>query len=89
MIVKFPVATFEAAENRMGVLEPAATLNGLDGLATTFAGKPARVIWTLPVKPLSGLTETPTAELMAPCWTFTEFTENAREKSGWGGGGGD
>jgi hypothetical protein len=32
-----------AAENRIGVLEPAAMLNGLEGLETAPVGKPLRV----------------------------------------------
>ena len=66
-IVEFPVEALAAAEKRIGALAPAAMLKGVGGLATTPAGKPARVIWTEPVKPLSGLTERLTAELVVPC----------------------
>ena len=87
-IAEFPVAVFGAAEKRTGVLEPAAMLKGLTGLEITPAGKPVRVTWIVPVKPLSGLTDNITAGLVAPCWRFREFVENPMEKSGWGGGGG-
>jgi hypothetical protein len=43
MSVEFPVAVLMAAENRIGVPEPAAMLKGLEGLETTPAGKPLRV----------------------------------------------
>ena len=82
IIVEFPVEALDAAENRMGVLEPVTILNGLGGLETTPAGRPVRVTWTVPVKPLSGLTDKLTAGLVAPCWTLTEFEENPREKLG-------
>jgi len=87
-MVEFPVEAFAAAEKRTGMLEPAAMLKGLAGLATTPEGKPERVTWTEPVKPLSGLTDNLTAWLVAPCNTLTEFWEKPIEKSGCGGGGG-
>src|ERR1700675_1693548 len=86
MIVEFPVDALVAAEKSTGVLEPAATLKGFGGFERTPAGRPVRETWTVPVKPLSGLTDSFTAWLVAPCWTLTEFAENAMEKSGWGGG---
>src|SRR5580700_10137035 len=88
MSVEVPIEALAAAENRIGVFEPAATLNGLEGFETTPAGKPVKVTWTEPVKPLSGLTDRLTEELVAPCWTLREFCEKPMEKSGWGGGGG-
>lgn len=87
-IVEFPVEAFMAAENKTGVLDPAETVKGLTGFEMTPAGKPVRVTWTEPVKPLSGFTDNIIAGLVAPCWRLTEFEEKAREKSGWGGGGG-
>jgi hypothetical protein len=88
MSVEVPGEALAAAEKRMGVLEPAATLNGLAGLETTPTGKPVNVTWTEPVKPLSGSTERLIGELVAPCSRLTEFWENPMEKSGCGGGGG-
>lgn len=88
IIVEFPVEAFAAAEKRRSALDPAATLKGLGGLETTSAGRPVSVTWTVPVKPLSGLMNSLTAGLVAPCWTLTEFWEKAIEKSGSGGGGG-
>jgi hypothetical protein len=88
IIVEFPVGAFGAAEKRTGALEPAATLNGLSGFEVTPTGNPETVTCTEPAKPLSGLTESITAELVDPWWRLTEFEENAREKSGCGGGGG-
>jgi hypothetical protein len=87
-IAAFPVEALASAEKRTDVLDPAATLKGLDGLETTPAGKPARVTWTVPLKPLVGLTERLTAGLVAPCWTLMEFEAKPMEKSGCGGGGG-
>lgn len=66
-IAEFPVAVFGAADKSTGMLEPAATLNGLKGFEMTPAGKPLRVTWTEPVKPLSGFTDNVIAELVAPC----------------------
>jgi hypothetical protein len=88
VIVKFPVLVLGAAEKRTGALEPAAILKGLAGLEMTPDGKPVQVTWTVPVKPLSGSTDKLTAGAVAPCWTATEFAENAIEKSGEAGGGG-
>lgn len=88
IIVEFPVGAFGAAEKRTGALEPVATLKGLGGFEMTPAGNPESVTCTEPVKPLSGLTESITAELVDPCWRLTEFIENPMEKSGCGGGGG-
>lgn len=88
IVVKVPVAAVAAAENNTEVLAPALTLNGLRGLEMTPAGKSVRVIWTVPLKPLSELTDKMTGELVAPCSTFIELLENPIEKSGEGGGGG-
>lgn len=87
-IAEFPVEVFGAAEKRTGVLELPATVKGLAGFEMTPAGIPVSVTWTEPVKPLSGLTDNFTAELVAPCWRFKEFVENPMEKSGCAGGGG-
>jgi hypothetical protein len=65
--VEVPAEALEAAEKKIGVFEPAAALNGLAGLETTPAGKPVKVTWTEPVKPLSGSTERLIGELVAPC----------------------
>jgi hypothetical protein len=88
IIVEFPVNAFVAAGKRTGVLEPTATLKGLTGFEMTSAGKPVRVTWTEPVKPLSEVTDRLTAGLVEPCWRLMEFTEKPIEKSGCGGGGG-
>jgi hypothetical protein len=88
MLIKVPGVAVAATENSTEVLAPALTLNGLTGLEMTPAGKPVRVIWTVPLKPLSGLTDKVTGELVAPCATFIELLENPIEKSGEGGGGG-
>lgn len=66
-IAEFPVPVLVAAEKRTGVFELAATLKGLRGFEMTPAGKPVSVTWTDPVKPLSGLTDKITPELVAPC----------------------
>jgi hypothetical protein len=87
-IVEFPIEVFVAAENRTAALEPAETVKGLTGFEMTPAGKPVRVTWTEPVKPLSGLIDNVIAGLVAPCWRLTEFKEKTTEKSGCGGGGG-
>jgi hypothetical protein len=88
IIVEFPVEAFVAAENRTCALEPAETLKGLTGFEMTPVGKPVRVTWTEPLKPLSGFTDNVIAGLVPPCWRLTEPKEKAREKSGCGGGGG-
>ena len=88
IIVEFPVEALIAAEKRIGALDPAAMLNGLTGFEMTPRGKPVRVTWTEPVKPLSEVTDRLTAGLVAPCWRLTEFIEKLMEKSGCGGGGG-
>lgn len=87
-MVKFPVLALGAAEKRTGVLEPAAMLKGLAGLAITPEGKPVNVTWTVPVKLLSGAMDKMAGGLVPACWTATEFAENAIEKSGEGEGGG-
>jgi hypothetical protein len=69
------------------MLIPAATLKGLAGLEVAPAGRLLSVTWTLPVNPLTGITETLIAELVAPCWTEIELEDKPREKSGTGGGG--
>lgn len=73
VIVKLPAPAVAAAEKMTGALDPAATLNGFEGFAATPAGKPESVIWTVPVNPLRGFTETLTAGLVAPCCTLMEF----------------
>ena len=88
IIVEFPVEVFGAAEKRTGALEPVAMPSGVTGFEMTPADNPVRVIWTEPVKPLSGLTDNITAELVEPCLRLTEFVEKPMEKSGCGGGGG-
>src|SRR6266851_5353431 len=85
--VKFPVAAFGAAPKTTEMLEPATTLKGLAGLEMTPVGRPVSVTCTLPVNPLTGFTETLSAELVLPCGTETELEERARVKSGTGGGG--
>jgi hypothetical protein len=71
--VEFPVEAFAAAEKISDVLEPATTLKGLVGFETTPWGRPLRTTWTVPVKPLRGLMDSLTDELVVPCWTLTAF----------------
>jgi len=85
-IVKLPAAALAEAPKMIGALAPAATLKGLDGFEVTPAGSELRVTWTEPEKPLSGFTETFTAELVAPWAMEIEFDERARAKSATGGG---
>jgi hypothetical protein len=60
---------------------------GPAGFEVTPVGRPLSVTWTLPVNPLMGVTETLTAELVAPCCTEMELDDKPKEKSGTGGGG--
>lgn len=73
VMVKLPVPAVEAAEKMTGALDPAATVNGVEGFAATPVGRPESVIWTVPVNPLRGFTEMLTAGLVAPCCTLMEF----------------
>jgi hypothetical protein len=86
--MKLPVATLEEAPKTTEVLAPAATVKGLGGFEVTPAGRELRATWTTPAKPFRELTETLTAELVAPCVMEMELEERLSEKSASGGGGG-
>jgi hypothetical protein len=51
VIVKLPVAAFGAAPKITAVFVPGAMLNGVEGFEVMPLGTPARVTWTVPVKP--------------------------------------
>jgi hypothetical protein len=88
VIVKFPVAAFDAAPKTTAVLVPDAMLNGLEGFETTPVGMPANVTWTAPVNPFWPAMETVMGALVPPCATDSELEESVIAKSGDGGAGG-
>jgi hypothetical protein len=87
VIVNVPVAAFAAAPNTTDVLEPADTLNGLEGFEVTPPGSPPSVTCTVPLNPFRGLTDTLTGELVVPWVTLIVLAEMTMEKSGCGGDG--
>jgi len=69
-------------------LPPAWTAKEEPGDAFTPEGSPCSVISTEPLNPLSGATETVTAEVVFPITAEAETGEADKLKSGIGGGGG-
>jgi hypothetical protein len=88
VIVKSPVVAFGDAPKTTAVGAEDATVKGLAGLEVTPVGRPARVTWTVLLKPFWLVREIVTGGLVAPCAKDGEEEEREIEKSAGGGGGG-